>query len=200
MLVSEKITCISAYSSQGCSRTLFRSHAGNKSSFTPLSTKNSPILFRNKTESLWSTCCFSVALVTKKHKYFPGFCEAADGKTAISPTPGICFQNNLVFVSIMFWYSLLKSAANAVLNLMSVVKAIAHVLSVSKKSRSVSIMLLECSLGKLKYVSCVHFSYVWSLRSLSVSDSKSTVFLALFKFLQIKFSVRLIPTPIHRKK
>ena len=53
----------------------------------------------------------------------------------------------------MFWYSLLKSAANAVLNLMTVVKAIAHVLSVSKKSRSVSIMLLEYSLGKLKYVS-----------------------------------------------
>ena len=43
----------------------------------------------------------------------------------------------------MFLYSLLKSAASTVLKLMSVVVAIAHVLSVSMKSLSVSIMLLE---------------------------------------------------------
>ena len=43
----------------------------------------------------------------------------------------------------MFLYSLLKSADNAVLKLMSAVNAIAHVLSVSMKSLSVSIMLLE---------------------------------------------------------
>ena len=51
----------------------------------------------------------------------------------------------------MFLYSLLKSAANAVLKLMSAVIAIAHVLFVSIKSLSVSIMLLEYSFGKLKY-------------------------------------------------
>ena len=51
----------------------------------------------------------------------------------------------------MFLYSLLNSAANAVLKLMSAVIAIAHVLFVSIKSLSVSIMLLECSFGKLKY-------------------------------------------------
>ena len=51
----------------------------------------------------------------------------------------------------MFLYSLLKSSANAVLKLMSAVIAIAHVLFVSMKSLSVSIMLLEYSFGKLKY-------------------------------------------------
>ena len=50
----------------------------------------------------------------------------------------------------MFLYSLLKSAANAVLKLMSAVIAFAHVLFVSIKSLSVNIMLLEYSSGKLK--------------------------------------------------
>ena len=62
------------------------------------------------------------------------------------PSPGRCFQKNS-----MFLYFLLKSAANAVLKLMSAVIAIAHVLFVSIKSLSVSIMLLEYSFGKLKY-------------------------------------------------
>ena len=47
----------------------------------------------------------------------------------------------------MFLYSLLKSAANANLKLMSVVIAIAQVLLVSVKSLSVSIMLLDCLLS-----------------------------------------------------
>ena len=51
----------------------------------------------------------------------------------------------------MFLYSLLKSAANAVLNFMSAVIAIAYVLFVSLKSLSVSIMLLEYSFGMVKY-------------------------------------------------
>ena len=55
----------------------------------------------------------------------------------------------------MFFYPLLKSAANAVLKLMSAVIAIAHVLFVSMKSLSVSIMLLEYSFGKFKYDSTV---------------------------------------------
>ena len=49
----------------------------------------------------------------------------------------------------MFLYSLLKSAANAVLKLMSAVIAIAHFLFVKMKSLSVNIMLLEYSFGKL---------------------------------------------------
>ena len=85
------------------------------------------------------------ALVTKKHKYFPGICEAAGGKAATPPIPGLCFQR----IS-MFFYSLLKSAANAVLKLMSAVIAIAHVLFVSMKSVSVSIMQFDYSFGKLK--------------------------------------------------
>ena len=51
----------------------------------------------------------------------------------------------------MFLYSLLKSAANAVLKLMSAVIAIAHVLFVSMKSLSNNIMLLDYSIVKLKY-------------------------------------------------
>ena len=43
----------------------------------------------------------------------------------------------------MFLYSLLKSAANVVLKLMSAVIANAHVLFVSIKSLSVNVMLLE---------------------------------------------------------
>ena len=60
----------------------------------------------------------------------------------------------------MFLYSLLKSATNAVLKLMFAVIAIAHVLSVSMKSLSINIMLLEYSFGKLKFDSttpCVRF-------------------------------------------
>ena len=76
-----------------------------------------------------STCHFSVARVTKKHGYFPGICDGAGGKAATPPIPGLCFQRNS-----MFSYSLLKSAANAVLKLMSAVIAIAHVLFVCMKS------------------------------------------------------------------
>ena len=51
----------------------------------------------------------------------------------------------------MFLNSLLKSAANAVLKLMSAVIDIAQVLFVSIKSLSVNIMLHEYSFVKLKY-------------------------------------------------
>ena len=51
----------------------------------------------------------------------------------------------------MFLFFLVKSAANAVLKLMSAVIAIAHILFVSIKLLSVSIILLEYSFGKLKY-------------------------------------------------
>ena len=137
---------MSAYSSRGNSRPLFGSYTGSESSFTSLSTRKSFNLVKDKTRFSGSTCRFSVARVTKKHRYFPGICDAAGGKAATPPIPGLCFQGNS-----MFLYSLLKSAANAVLKLMSAVIAIAHVLSVSMKALSVSIMLREYSFGKLKY-------------------------------------------------
>ena len=58
----------------------------------------------------------------------------------------------------MFFYFLLKSVNNAVLKLISPLRAMAHVLSVSIKSLSVSIMLLEYSLGKLNYDSTLPVS------------------------------------------
>ena len=81
----------------------------------------------------------------------------------------------------MFLYSLLKSAANAVLTLMSAVIAIAHVLSVSMKPLSVSIMLLEISFGKLKYDSTT-LPMSGFFGSLPVSASKSPVSLAILNF------------------
>ena len=137
---------MSAYSSRGCSRPLFGSYTGSESSFTSLSTRKSLNLVKDKTRFSGSTYRFSVARVTKKHRYFPGISDAAGGKAATPPIPGLCFQTNS-----MFLYSLLKSAANAVLKLMSAVIAIAHVLFKSMISLSVSIMLLEYSFGKLKY-------------------------------------------------
>ena len=77
MLVSEKIMCISAYSSRGCSCPRFGSYTGSESSFTSLSARRSLSLVKDKTRFSGPTCCFSVALVTKKHKYFPGISDAA---------------------------------------------------------------------------------------------------------------------------
>ena len=146
MLVSEKITCISAYNSRGCSRPRFGSYTGTESSFISLFKRKSLSLVKDKTKFSESTGRFSVALVFKKHKYFPGICEAAGGKAATPPIPGLCFQRNS-----MISYSLLKSAANAVLKLITAVIAIAHVLFVSIKLLSANIMLLEYSFGKIKY-------------------------------------------------
>ena len=98
MLVSEKTTCISAYSFRGCSRPRFESYTGSESSFTSLSTRKSLNLVNDKTRFSGSTCRFSVALVTKKHKYFPGICDAAGGKAATPPNPGLCFQRKSMFL------------------------------------------------------------------------------------------------------
>ena len=86
----------------------------------------------------------------------------------------------------MFLYSLLKSAANAVLKLMTAVIAIAHVLFVSIKPLSVKIMLLEYSFGKLKYDSTI-LSMSGFLGSSPVSVSRSPVSLAILNFLFIIF-------------
>ena len=182
MLVLEKITCISAYSSRGCNRPRFGSYIGSESSFTSLFTRKSLSLVEDKTKFSRSTCRFSVALVTKKHKYFPGICEATGGKAATPPIPVLCFQRNS-----MFLYSLLKSAANAVLNLMSAVIAIAHVLFVNIKSLSVNLMLLEYSFGKLKYDSTTLPIMSGFLESSPLSASTSHVSLAILIFLLIFF-------------
>ena len=129
MSVSAKITGISACSSLGCSRPRLGSYTGSDSSLTSLSRRKSHSLVRERTKSSGSTCCLSVALVTKKHKYLPGIWEAAGVKAATPPKPGLCFHRNS-----MFLYNLLKSAANAVLKFMSAVMAIAHVLLVSIKA------------------------------------------------------------------
>ena len=184
MFVSENITCTSAYNSRGCSLPLFGSYTGSESSFTSISTRKSLSLVKDKTRFSGSTCCFSVALVTKKHRYFPGICDAAGGKAATPPIPGLCFQRNSTFL-----YSLLKSAANAVLKLMSAVIAIAHVLFVSMKSLSVSIMLLEYSFCKLKNDSTT-LPMSGFLGFSPVSASKSPVSLAILNFFYYQvFSV-----------
>ena len=110
------------------------------------------------------------------------------------PIPGLCFHRNS-----MFLYSLLKSAANAVLKLMSAVIAIADVLFVSIKSLSVSIMLLEYSFGKLKYDSTT-LPMSGFLGSSPFSASKSPVSLAILNFFIIKFSVWVSPTPLLGQK
>ena len=88
----------------------------------------------------------------------------------------------------MFLYSLLKSAAKAVFKLMSAVIAIAHVLSVSMESLSVSIMLLEYSFGKLKYDSTT-LPMSGFLCSSPVSASMFPVSLAILIFYYQVFSV-----------
>ena len=167
---------MSAYSSRRCSRPLFGSYNGSESFFTSLPTRKSLNLVKDKTRFSGSTCRFSVARVTKKHRFFPGICDASGGKAATPPIPGLCFQRNS-----MFLYSLLKSAANAVLKLMSAVSAIAHVLSVSMKSLSVCNLLLEYSFGKLNnYSTTLPMSDFFD--SSSVSVSKSPVSLAILNF------------------
>ena len=167
---------MSAYSSRGCTRPQFGSYTGSESSSTSLSTRKSLNLVKDKTWFSGSTCRLSVARVTKKHRYFPGICDAAGGKAATPPIPGLCFQRNS-----MFLYSLFKSAANAVLKLMTAVIAIAHVLFVSMKSLSVNIILLKYSFGKLKYDSTT-LPMSGFFGSSPVSASKSPVSLAILNF------------------
>ena len=81
----------------------------------------------------------------------------------------------------MFLYSLLKLAANAVLELMSTVIAIAHVLSVSIKSLSVSIMSLEHSCGRSKYDSTTLPCLVpWDLRLIQLLDHLFLLLILIF--------------------
>ena len=98
--------------------------------FTPLSIKKYLSLVRDKTKPSGSTCRFSMAHVTKKHKCFPGICEDTGGTTAAKSIPGLCFLSVYLVLNSLFLSSFLKSAAKAVLKLISAVMAIAHNLSV----------------------------------------------------------------------
>ena len=75
---------------------------------------------------------------TKRRKYFPGICEAAGCKADSTPTPGLFFHKNSIFLC-----SLLKSAANADLKLISEVIAIAHGLCVNIKLLSVRVKYVK---------------------------------------------------------
>ena len=80
-----------------------------------------------------------VLSVNKKHKYFPGICDATGSSAIIPSLTDLGFHKNSIFL-----YFLLKSAASAVvLKLTSAVIAIAHVRSVSIKSLSLTMMLFE---------------------------------------------------------
>ena len=175
---------MSAYSSRGCSRPLFGSYTRSESSFTSLSTRKYLNIVKDKTRLSGSTCCFSVTCVTKKHGYFPVICDDSGGKAATPPIHGLCFQRSSMFL----FYSLLKSAANAVPKLMSAVIAIAHVLFVSMKSLSVNIMLLECSFGKLEYDSTtLPISGFFGSSPLYASKSPVSLVLSFLTFLLINF-------------
>ena len=141
---------------------------------------------------------FSVALVTKNHKYFPGICDAAGCKAATPPIRGLCFPRNS-----MFLYSLSQSAANAVLKLMTAVIAIAHVRFVSMKLRSVNFMLLEYSFGKLKYDSTtLPMSGFLGPRLFLLLDHQSLLLFLIFFLINFQCGKVLPPLPgqnIHRR-
>ena len=136
----------------------------------------------------------SLSISSRTRLGFPGIGDAAGGKAATPPIPGLCFQRNSMFLN-----SLLKSAANAVLKLMSAVIAIAHVLFVSMKSLSVSIILLQFSFGKLKH-DATTLPMCGFLGSSPVSASKSPVSLAILNFSINTFSVWVSPIPTPRQK
>ena len=89
----------------------------------------------------------SLTLVTRKHRYLPGTCATDGGSAAIPSSPGLCLNRNSTL-----WYSLLKSASNLDLKLMSAVMQIALVLFDRMKSLSVIMMFSEYSLGISNFV------------------------------------------------
>ena len=116
MLVSEMIMCISAYSFRGCSRPWFGSYTGRESSFSSLSTRKTFSLVKDRTKSSGSTCCFFVALVNKKHRYFPGTCLLRNRRRQGCYTS---YSSSFLPRKFYIFYILLKSAAIAFLKLMS---------------------------------------------------------------------------------
>ena len=64
----------------------------------PLSTRKSLSRVSASTKLSGFTFCLTTALVTIKHKYFPGICDATGGSAMIPPTPGLRFHNNLLFL------------------------------------------------------------------------------------------------------
>ena len=174
MLVSEKVTCFSAYTSRGCSRPRFESYIGGESSFTSLSQGSLLVSSRSK---LSLRDPHAASLSPSSPRSIGTFLVLAK-----PPEARLLQLLFLVHRNSTFLYSLLKSAANAVLKLMSAVIAIAHILFVSIKSLSVIIMLLKYPIAKLKYDSTT-LPMSGFLGSSPVSASRSPVSLAMFDFL-----------------
>ena len=134
----------------------------------------------------------SLTLVTRKHRYLPGFCATDGGSAAVPPSPGLCLNRNSTF-----WFSLLKSASSLDLKLMSAVIQIALVLSDRMKSLSVIRMFSEYSLRISNFV----LKFRPMVGSASSSPSSSPlVSLTSLKFSIIKFLVWVSPTPTPRTK
>ena len=181
-----------AYNSLGLSLPLFGSYTGIETSVIPLSIMKSRNLVSANITCSGSIVFLSLTLVTRKHRYLPGTCATDGGSAAIPPSPGLCLNRNSTF-----WYSLLKSASNLDLKLMSAVMQIALVLFDRMKSLSVIMMFSEYSLGISNFV--LKFRPIVGSGS-SSSSSNSLVSLTSLSFFIIKFSVWVSPTPTPRTK
>ena len=126
---------------------LFGSYTGIETSTIPLSIMKSRSLVSANITCSESIVFLSLTLVTRKQRYLPGTCATDGGSAAMPPSPGLCLNRNSTF-----WYSLLKSASNLDLKLMSAVMQIALVLFDRMKSLSVIMMFSEYSLGISNFV------------------------------------------------
>ena len=171
---------------------LFGSYTGIETSVIPFSIMKSRSLVSANITCSGSIVFLSLTLVTRKHRYLPGNCAADGGSAAIPPSPGLCLNRYSTF-----WYSLLKSASNLDLKLMSAVMQIALVLFDRMKSLSVIMMFSEYSLGISNFV--LKFRPMVGSGS-SSSSSNSLVSLTSLSFFIIKFSVWVSPTPTPRTK
>ena len=160
---------------------LFGSYTGIETSTIPLSIMKSRSLVSANITCSGTIVFLSLTLVTRKQRYLPGTCATDGGSAAMPPSPGLCLNRNSTF-----WYSLLKSASNLDLKLMSAVMQIALVLFDRMKSLSVIMMFSEYSLGISNFV--LKFLPMVGSGS-SSSSSNPLVSLTSLSFFIIKFSV-----------
>ena len=162
----------------------------------PISTRKSPQPRpKTRTRFFWVPRAASLsALVTKKHKLLSRYLRTPPGvRAATPPYPWSLLPKEFP----RFLYSLLKSAASAVLK--------THVCGdcyrtcfcfVSMKSLSVSTMLLEYSFGKLKYDSTTlpMSGFLRFLRLFSASKFSCFSCYSQFFYYQV-FQCGVSPTP-----
>ena len=88
--IFKKKTLKRTYSYLGCCFPRLGSYTGKDSEVTPILTRK--FLFRLSASTKLSgfTFCILVALVTKKHMYFPGICDATGGSAIMPSSPGLC--------------------------------------------------------------------------------------------------------------